>query len=130
MAYKIVHNRDYNNNEVYFDKAPAPEVRTALKNLKMRWNPQRFCWYGYATRDQITDAICGIARITVPPSMMSEQEFIDQYTIDPDRPVIWVSNDNCFTKELFAYMSARELEDIRKSAAKYEYRKLLLKNMA
>lgn len=124
MAYKIVHNRDYNNNEVYFDKAPAPEVRTALKNLKMRWNPQRFCWYGYATRDQITDAICGMTQITVPPSMMSEQEFIDQYKINTDRPVVWVSSDNCFPLGLLEYMPASSLEEIRKAAAKYEYRKL------
>lgn len=125
MAYKIVHNRDYNNNEVYFDKAPSAEVRAALKNLHMRWNPQRYCWYGYATRDQITDAICGMTKITANPTQMTEQEFIDQYKIDLNRPVVWVSSDNCFTIDMLSYMTQRELESIRIAAAKHQYKKLI-----
>ena len=125
MAYKIVHNRDYNNNEVYFDKAPSAEVRAALKNLHMRWNPRQYCWYGYATRDQITDAICGMTHVTVSPSQMTEAEFVAQYRIDMSKPFIWTSEYTSECPVLFSYKSAQELEQIRIKAAKYEYKKLI-----
>lgn len=125
MAYKIVHNRDYNNNEIYFDKAPSQEIRTALKQLGMRWSPTRYCWYGYATRDQITDAVCGMTHVTVSPSQMSEAEFVAQYRIDTSKPVIWTSDYTSECPVMFPYKSAAELEQIRINAAKYAYRKLI-----
>ena len=56
-TYKITANTQYNSNEIYFDSKPAAEVLTALRGLKMRWNPRRGCWYGFATQDAIRAAI-------------------------------------------------------------------------
>ena len=56
-TYKITANTQYNSNEIYFDSKPAAEVLTALRGLKMRWNPKKGCWYGYATQDAIIAAV-------------------------------------------------------------------------
>lgn len=56
-TYEIRENTQYNSNEVFFDSKPAAEVLTALRGLKMRWNPRRGCWYGFATQDAIRAAI-------------------------------------------------------------------------
>lgn len=55
--YEIKANIEYNSNEIYFDSKPAADVLTALKGLKLRWNPRKGCWYGFASRDAIVSAI-------------------------------------------------------------------------
>lgn len=56
-SYRIEKNAQYNSNEIYFESKPAAEVLTALRGLKMRWNPKKGCWYGYATQDAIIAAV-------------------------------------------------------------------------
>lgn len=56
-TYEIRENTQYNSNEVFFDSKPAAEVLTALRGLKMRWNPKKGCWYGFAAQDAIRAAI-------------------------------------------------------------------------
>lgn len=56
-SYRIEKNAQYNSNEIYFDSKPAAEVLTALRGLKMRWNPKKDCWYGFAAQDDILAAI-------------------------------------------------------------------------
>ena len=56
-TYEIRENTQYKSNEVFFDSKPAAEVLTALRGLKMRWNPKKGCWYGFATQDAIRAAI-------------------------------------------------------------------------
>lgn len=58
-TYTIKENNEYNSREVYFSGKPAAETREALKSLKMRWNPKKACWYGFATAEQITAALNG-----------------------------------------------------------------------
>ena len=57
MTYRIEENATYNSREIYFSGKPSEEVRTALKALKMRWNPKKTCWYGYAAESEIIAAI-------------------------------------------------------------------------
>lgn len=57
MTYQIKENPNYNSREVYFDGKPSEMVRTALKGLKMRWNPSKSCWYGFATESAIIAAL-------------------------------------------------------------------------
>lgn len=57
--YTITHNTQYNSHEVVFDNKPSTAVLNALKALKMRWNPKKACWYGFATEQQLIDAIIG-----------------------------------------------------------------------
>lgn len=56
-SYRIEKNTKFNSNEVYFKSKPAAEVLTALRGLKMRWNPQKGCWYGFAAQNEILTAI-------------------------------------------------------------------------
>lgn len=56
-SYRIEKNAQYNSNEIYFDSKPAAEVLTALRGLKMRWNPKKGCWYGFAAQNDILAAI-------------------------------------------------------------------------
>lgn len=56
-SYRIEKNAQYNSNEVFFDSKPAAEVLTALRGLKMRWNPKKGCWYGFAAQNDILAAI-------------------------------------------------------------------------
>ena len=56
-SYRIGKNAQYNSNEIYFDSKPAAEVLTALRGLKMRWNPKKGCWYGFAAQNDILAAI-------------------------------------------------------------------------
>lgn len=58
-SYEIRENRDYGSREVYFTGKPAAETREALKALKMRWNPKKGCWYGFATEYALIAAIQG-----------------------------------------------------------------------
>lgn len=55
--YEIRENRTYNSREIYFDGKPSDEIRTALKSLKLRWNPKKKCWYGFAAESEIIEAI-------------------------------------------------------------------------
>lgn len=57
--YRIEENHEYNSREVYFNGKPSEEVRNALKELKMRWNGKKVCWYGYAKEHEIIAAITG-----------------------------------------------------------------------
>lgn len=65
-AYSIRENAQYNSREVYFSGKPAKETRESLKALKMRWNPSKCCWYGYAAEHEIIAAIQG-AELTANP---------------------------------------------------------------
>ncbi|MBQ6127074.1 hypothetical protein IJI69_00285 [Candidatus Saccharibacteria bacterium] len=58
-TYRIEENRQYNSREIYFDGKPSEATRTALKDLKMRWNSAKRCWYGYAHENEIIAAILG-----------------------------------------------------------------------
>lgn len=57
MNYTINKNETYNSYEVTFEKKPSAEVRTGLKDLRMRWNPKKQVWYGFATYEEIKGAI-------------------------------------------------------------------------
>lgn len=66
MTYEIRQNELFNSREVVFDGKPSAETREALKALKMRWNPKKGCWYGYASENALVSAICG-AEVTSDP---------------------------------------------------------------
>ena len=55
--FQILENSRFNSFEVSFEGKPSEAVRNALKALKMRWNPKRLVWYGFATEYQIREAI-------------------------------------------------------------------------
>ena len=55
--YHITTNNTYDSREITFDGIPSKEVREALKSLKMRWNPKKSCWYGFAQEHEIISAI-------------------------------------------------------------------------
>ena len=57
MTYEIRENPTYNSREVYFSGKPSEATRTALKTLKMRWNSNKVCWYGYASEYELINAI-------------------------------------------------------------------------
>lgn len=63
MTYEIKLNTNFNSLEVYFEGKPAEAIRTALKALKMRWNPKKGCWYGFANREEI-DKVCKGEKVT------------------------------------------------------------------
>lgn len=76
--YEIKENHEYNSREVYFNGKPSEEVRNALKELKMRWNGKKLCWYGYASERDILNAITGTAAAddfggTVTPGYLGVQ---------------------------------------------------------
>lgn len=56
-TYNITHNAQYDSHEVTFESKPSTAVLDALKALKMRWNPKKACWYGFAKEHEIIDAI-------------------------------------------------------------------------
>lgn len=56
-SYRIEKNAQFDSNEIYFESKPAAEVLTALRGLKMRWNPKKGCWYGFAAQNDILAAI-------------------------------------------------------------------------
>ena len=72
MNYTITANAQFNSNEVYFDTKPADNVRLALKRLKMRWNPSKSCWYGYAAEHEIVSAILDNAPEEEAPTVYSD----------------------------------------------------------
>lgn len=55
--YTIKENLQYNSREIYFDAKPAAEVLSGLRGLKMRWNPRKGCWYGFAAEHTIIETI-------------------------------------------------------------------------
>lgn len=57
MEYTIRANEQFNSNEIYFEGKPSTAIREALKALKMRWNPKKACWYGFAELEAIKEAI-------------------------------------------------------------------------
>ena len=71
MNYTITANAQFNSNEVYFDSKPSDNVRLALKRLKMRWNPSKSCWYGYAAEHEIVSAILDNASEEEAPTVYS-----------------------------------------------------------
>lgn len=66
MLYTIATNATFDSREVTFDGKPAETVRAALKALRMRWNPKRALWYGFAAEDEITATITATAADLVP----------------------------------------------------------------
>lgn len=56
-TYNITYNAQYDSHEVTFESKPATAVLDALKALKMRWNPKKACWYGFANEHEIINAI-------------------------------------------------------------------------
>lgn len=56
-TYNITYNAQYDSHEVTFESKPATSVLDALKALKMRWNPKKACWYGFAKEHEIINAI-------------------------------------------------------------------------
>lgn len=56
-TYNITYNAQYDSHEVTFESKPATAVLDALKALKMRWNPKKACWYGFAKEHEILSAI-------------------------------------------------------------------------
>lgn len=56
-TYNITHNAKFDSYEVTFESKPATAVLNALKALKMRWNPKKACWYGFAKEHEIVNAI-------------------------------------------------------------------------
>lgn len=56
-TYNITHNAKFDSYEVTFESKPATSVLDALKALKMRWNPKKACWYGFAKEHEIVNAI-------------------------------------------------------------------------
>ncbi len=42
---------------VSFETDPPPEIKTALKGLKFRWNAFRREWYGYGQKDQLEELL-------------------------------------------------------------------------
>ena len=57
MNYTITNNNQFNSKEIYFDSKPGEAIREALKTLKFRWNRKKSCWYGFATEEEIKNAI-------------------------------------------------------------------------
>lgn len=57
MNYTITINNQFNSKEIYFESKPEETIREALKTLKFRWNRKKSCWYGFATEEEIKNAI-------------------------------------------------------------------------
>lgn len=55
--YTITTNAAYDSRKVYFDAKPTIATLEALKALKMRWNPKKSCWYGFASEAELVNAI-------------------------------------------------------------------------
>nr|DAL30128.1 MAG TPA_asm: hypothetical protein [Caudoviricetes sp.] len=56
-TYTITNNAKFDSREVSFDDKPQVSVLSALKALGMRWNSKRVLWYGFASEDEIKNAI-------------------------------------------------------------------------
>lgn len=70
--YTIAENDRYGSREVSFDAKPQAAVIAALKALKMRWNPKRSIWYGFADEKAISDAIKAAQPESVPAQVVTD----------------------------------------------------------
>lgn len=70
--YTITQNDRYGSLEVSFDAKPQARVIAALKALKMRWNPKRSIWYGFADEKTISDAIKAAQPESVPAQVVTD----------------------------------------------------------
>lgn len=75
MKYEIRENAQYSNREIYFDGKPDEQTRARLKALRMRWHGQKMCWYGFATVEQIEQAIKGDSPIENAESPKAKNKF-------------------------------------------------------
>ncbi|MGM9763524.1 MAG: hypothetical protein ACI3ZQ_05855 [Candidatus Cryptobacteroides sp.] len=75
--YHITTNTAYDSREISFDGIPSEEVRTALKSLKMRWNPKRSIWYGFAQESELISAI--LAADEIKPADEASTVYTDGY---------------------------------------------------
>lgn len=75
--YTITTNYKYNSREISFDGIPSEEVRAALKSLKMRWNPKRSIWYGFAEERELISAI--LAANENKPDEEASEVYTDGY---------------------------------------------------
>lgn len=81
MTYEIRANEQYNSQEVYFSGKPSVPVRSALKGLKMRWNPQKSCWYGFADAETIEKALESVYPCEAVATDIPESKTINKGTI-------------------------------------------------
>lgn len=70
--YTIAQNDRYGSHEISFDAKPQAAVIAALKALKMRWNPKRSIWYGFADEKTISDAIKAAQPESVPAQIVTD----------------------------------------------------------
>lgn len=70
--YTIAQNDRYGSREISFDAKPQAAVIAALKALKMRWNPKRGIWYGFADEKAISDAIKAAQPESVPAQIVTD----------------------------------------------------------
>ena len=68
--YEIRENATYGSREIYFEGKPSEATRNALKSLKMRWNPTKKCWYGFASEYEMIEAINGAGETVVTEGYM------------------------------------------------------------
>lgn len=69
--YEIRENATFGSREIYFEGKPSEAVRNALKSLKMRWNPTKKCWYGFASEHEMVSAINGAGETVVTDGYLS-----------------------------------------------------------
>lgn len=73
--YKIIENTQYGSREIYFNDKPSTDVISKLKSLKMRWNPTKKCWYGFASEHELIAAINGVGEDVVTDGYMGGGAF-------------------------------------------------------
>ena len=73
--YRITENAQYGSREIYFDNKPSADVIDNLKSLKLRWNPKKKCWYGFATESEMVAAINGAGEDVVTDGYMGGGAF-------------------------------------------------------
>ncbi len=81
-GYYITPGTRKNALEIYFEAMPGTGIIKQLKEvLKMRWNPKKKCWYGFATHNEITfilqDPTKETAKEADPEMKTDENGFID-----------------------------------------------------
>lgn len=65
-TYKITDNTKFNSKEIFFSGVPAKSTRDNLKKMGFRWHGQKRCWYGFATDQQIIEAVKEVIEIPEP----------------------------------------------------------------
>ncbi len=71
-TYTITNNNRYGTCEVSFTDKPQVSVLSALKALGMRWNSKRVLWYGFASEDEIKNAIMQAQPEEVPAQIAQD----------------------------------------------------------